>query len=338
MPAPDQVLPEFGKFLREARERSNFGSQAHVAAELQKLNVFTDPSRITHYEGGRIKDPNVGLLLALASLYKLDAFELLFRLFVEKYRLNDAVPLKDLRWEAARVATALPRPLAFGSEPLLASLQLEARIQFLQEPNIQVLNVEGIAEWQRTFPALLSLWVIASDFLDDEVPVLTEAVKANVARGVEYTYFIIDGPNRRARLDAFLHRHIYPVCDGHAGRVRPSVVLLPSGANNWLHTDHVIANAQDRQAAVGFQSLRHSSKTKYVLRMEQEALKELIDNLTPWKVGTVDANGQADPQVGPKQKAVRGEARRKTPSRHQPKGHATGRRGTLRGRKPSSKE
>ncbi|MCI0586290.1 MAG: helix-turn-helix domain-containing protein [Planctomycetes bacterium] len=273
------VLPGFGSYLKECRERAGFRSQRAAVRALESRKVKISDGLLAHYESGRVVSPTLDLLAALATLYGADFFELTLRLARAKYELvaGSVAPGDGERWNL--VEAALTPPARIGTAADLDAHQVRGRAAFLRE--VQVLDVEGLADWQRTIVGLETFWVIAPYFLEDENDRLLHAVAENLKRGVRYTYFT--HRDRRTRFGALLEK-----LQAHVGS-RPRVekvaraVWIPPGALTWLHADYDVANPTVRSSSVGFQSLRHEGKTRYAFRLPDPDLLDLVDKVTAWR-------------------------------------------------------
>src|SRR5262245_2235534 len=277
-------VSQFGAYLKACRERAGFRSQRAVVRDLGRRRVKFSQGLLAHYETGRVQDPSTDVLAALASLYGVDFFGMMLRLAKAKFdtALGEEAPETSARW--ALVEAALTPAARIGRASGLEADQVRSRAALLRE--VQILDVEGIANWQRAVEGLESFWVIAPYFLDDEDERMLRAVVDNLKRGVRYTYFI--HRDTEARFEAFRER----LASEGGSRVKveklAQALWIPPGAFTWLHADYVVADPKARSRAVGFLNLRHHGKTRFALRLPDPDLLELIDRVTAW-MATVEA-------------------------------------------------
>ncbi len=286
-PLPGQVPPgrkpqppfiEFGRYLKSCRERAGFPSQRAALRAPDRRGIQISQALLAHYESGRVRDPSPLVLSGLASLYRRGLHEILLRLAHAKFRSVRAEesPLDRARWEL--VESGIARTAAIGTAPDLEIDRLRALASFQRE--VEILDVAGIARWQRSMESLGTMWVIAPSFPDDEADGVLEAVAHNLRRGVRYTYFIsAESEARFESLRSELQERVGEVRDV-AGAARP--VFLPSAALPWLHADYLIANPDRRAEAIGFQKLRSLGKTRFAFRLAPPDLLELVDRLSAW--------------------------------------------------------
>ncbi|HET6201559.1 MAG TPA: helix-turn-helix domain-containing protein [Planctomycetota bacterium] len=277
---------DFGAYLRSCREAAGFRSQRAAIGALEPRRERLSQGLLAHYETGRVRNPDPRILARLAALYGVDFLEMILRLARARWASAQVGEESNgtTRWRLVESATT---PLsAIGTAAGLEGDQFRARADLLRE--VQILDVEGIANWQRSVEGLESFWVIAPYFLDDEDDRLLGAVVENLKRGVRYTYFIYrDAETRFRALQDKLHALV-----GKGGRLREPVtaVWLPPGALTWLHADYVVANPTQRARAVGFQNLRHYGKTRFAFRLPDPDLLELVDKVNTW-MASVDRKG-----------------------------------------------
>src|SRR5215813_6717764 len=79
------MFPNFGAYLRRARQEAGIKTQDQAAQELRSLGRSVSQGLIAQYETGKIRDPDPKLLCLLATLYKKDYLEVVFHLIREKY-------------------------------------------------------------------------------------------------------------------------------------------------------------------------------------------------------------------------------------------------------------
>ncbi|MCI0586287.1 MAG: helix-turn-helix domain-containing protein [Planctomycetes bacterium] len=269
----------FGSYLRTWREHAGFRSQRAAIRALEGRNVTLSQSLLAHYERGRVRDPAAEKLDALASLYGVGFLEVVLRLArAELESVAGREASGDVeRWDLVEAALA---PVAhIGSAPDLEAHQLRARAALLRE--IDVLDVEGLAAWERRFEGLETFWVIASRSFEEEDDRMLRAVVENLKRGVHYTYFT--PPNRRVRFEVLREKLQARVGGRPWVATAVQAVWIPPGTLPWLQTDRVVANPTTPSKAVGYQILRREGKTRYALRLPDSDLRDLLDRVTAWR-------------------------------------------------------
>ncbi len=274
----ESASQEFGRLLKSWREAAGFRSQRAAVIAVRRRKGSLSQGLLAHYESGRVQDPSAELLARLASIYRVDFLEVMLRLARAKYRSvqGDEGPVERARWELLESGVALLGPV--GTTSGFEVDRLRARAAVLRE--VEILDSEGIAKWQRSIEGLESFWVVAPYFLDDEEEHVVQAVVENLRRGVRYTYFTY--PDVKARFDALLAS-----LQARAGsRVKvahlASAVWLPPGATTWLHSDYLVANPTQRGRATGFQNLRSGGKTRFAFSLPTADLLALVDKVSAW--------------------------------------------------------
>ena len=298
----NKSLEKFGKFLMRQREKKKL-TQEMLTSELgkvlstRKIKTGVSLGRIAHYEQGRVVDPDPEVLRAFADVFEFDFLTLVMVLGSEKYTASASVE-ERLRW-------MLLENVAAGSmhddwreiRGKIAAIGYAQYERLLDQPGKFVINskeiietdfldIQGIAEWQKTIEGLKEFWVVAPDFLDDENNNLRQAVCANIGKNVRYIYLIKNGDQSRIeflrnQIKVDLAKSPKPSLKKMVTKVNKLVVAfkLSPEAELWLHSDIMIANATSLELATGFQSVRRQGRTALGIRVEKDELRRIANAL-----------------------------------------------------------
>lgn len=223
----------FGKFLKAAREKT-IPTQQEAATCLTQAGHTASQSLIAQLETGRISNPDAALLKKLAEIYKVSYKDLINCLTLDKYGVNDddtSQLCQDLMGGKLKVQE---------KPDVMTSHRTRSKLAFYKY--YDVLDVEGMAEWQKGFDLLKNYWVIAPDFVDDRVKSIRDAVIHNLKKGVEIIYFVMEGEEkpggRFQRFKRNLTASLKP--EDMKGSIRAKGV--PMNNLRWLVADMVVAN------------------------------------------------------------------------------------------------
>lgn len=270
----------FGDFLREARKASGFKTQKEAADVIARHGRKFSQGYLAQIENGKIKDPDPTILRLLAQIYRKDYMEIIYHLMRAKYdpeREWESSPLTRQRlrmWEAS----LLPTKDIDGVKGLEVH-QMKAKADLITET---ILDVKGLAEWERNLPELEFVWIVATASLNDRGSQILESVVHNMRRGVQMIYFVrqedIDKGGRFWELERLLKQlNIKPLEDKPLNY--PLAVPLTEEQLRWLNTDIVIANPHWRSHASGFRYIRRARGSSYAIRMLNRELIETIGHL-----------------------------------------------------------
>jgi hypothetical protein len=264
-------------------------SQAEVAVRLgykkESKQVF-----IAKYENGYVYDPEPDFLHKWAKLFARDYMEVVVQLVRDKYAIGkngDArrwSEVDQLKWELID-RLFIARAAEVGQVSGLELHQLKAMAEIIGKE--EVLDMEGLALWERHFPGLKSCWIIAQQFIDTEATFFADAVAENLRRGVRYTFFLPEELIGATR--DFQHLKDRLVEDSGITRKTVDELLVGVPLNKHmrglLQHDYVIANPLRWVEAVGFLCVRkptmlgHSAvrpRPTYAMRMTGEQLEHLV--------------------------------------------------------------
>lgn len=185
-PAPTErkKLNRFGKLLKTWRTRAGFKELKEIDPKILKdagWHSDRPVSVIAQMESGRVSNPDVDNLAAIAKAYRKDPELVSSALTVEKYRLlPEDASVEELEAVATAMAVAAQKQRA--GEIGAALLQMPLR------------DVRGLAQWEmelaRQLAPPIELWVVAPNFLDNTNPDIFQAVVSLLAAGASVTYFV----------------------------------------------------------------------------------------------------------------------------------------------------
>src|ERR1035438_4109246 len=134
-------LSQFGKLLKAAREKT-IPSQQDAARRLTEAGYPVSQSLIAQLETGRISNPDASMLRKLSEVYGVPYAELVRDLVLDKYGVSGEGTSQF--YELLDSGTAVP-----ADEIQLKTHLIRSKLEFFKHAN--VLDVEGMAEWQQTF-------------------------------------------------------------------------------------------------------------------------------------------------------------------------------------------
>lgn len=271
---------KFGMFLKEARIKAGIKTQKEAATRLIALGRKTSQGLLAQYEAGKIKDPDPSILRLLAQIYDKDYMEVVFHLIVDKYGQEGGWSEPGVAHERLKLWEAAVQPM--GSVDRVEGLdvyQLQAKTALARET---ILNVKGLAEWERNIPELEILWIVATDSLNDKSSQILESVVHNMRRGVQMIYFLrsedIEEGGRFWELLLKLDQ-MNLARDDEKPLYPPLAVPLDKDQLKWLSTDIIIANPHWREHAAGFRYIRRAQNGAYAIRMRSRELNMTIGHL-----------------------------------------------------------
>jgi transcriptional regulator with XRE-family HTH domain len=271
----------FGKFLKTAREKT-IPTQQEASLRLTEAGHPASQSLIAQLETGRISNPDAGLLKKLAEVYKVSYKDLINCLSLDKYGVNDddtSQLCQDLMGD---------RLLAPETTDSMAAHRTHSKLTFFKYAD--VLDVEGMAEWQKDFKELKNYWVIAPDFVDDRVKSIREAVIHNLKRGVNITYFVTQGEEKPGGRFQRFKRNLDASLQQTAGMGYIRAVPVPVDYLRWLVADMVVANPDidlvahpEAEGAVGYLVVRsEGGGTAFGVRMRTADVEKTVNLISPY--------------------------------------------------------
>ena len=276
-----QKLLAFGEFIKTARE-VKIPSQLKATEVLAAQRLQVSQSWVAQLETGRITDPDPEVLRIIETAYGVDYDRLVYALIRDKYRLDDrafATSLSRLRWQA--FAALLNRFESTGSVPGLEEDQLRAKTRMLES---QILDVEGLARWQREFPQLKELWIVTPHFQDDKDAALRETVIHNIGRGVRYFYFVPGVALEEGRPFWLFLRRLVQDQSTLRTRIQKQIhgVGLGEAELRWIVSDLIVANPTDPATRTGFIGIRQDHALKFACRMSGLDVEAAVQGILPF--------------------------------------------------------
>jgi transcriptional regulator with XRE-family HTH domain len=185
--------------------------------------------------------------------------------------------LSGARWKL--FAAGLKR---YGEIGGVTARELE-EVQLIAKANLlegrELLDVDGLALWERTFPQLKTVWVVALQPLDADEKEIHESVIGNLQQGVTYAYF---GPPEHDRKGGWFFefkRTLEQEPRLTDAKIVMEYVPIDERAYRELGSDYVIANPQRPAASVGFQCFREHGRPIFGLRLLDRDLDHVIKEL-----------------------------------------------------------
>ncbi|HKX31221.1 MAG TPA: helix-turn-helix transcriptional regulator [Blastocatellia bacterium] len=272
----------FGEYLKQSRLNAKM-TQKEAAAQISRLGHHATQGLIAQYESGRITDPDPAMLLPLATIYNLDYMMVVLQLIRDKYIPKDDLPQSGLIAEQLRLWEAgLKRFPAVGEVEGMEERQLRAKALMVSE--MEVLDVEGSAEWQKRFPGLHEMWLVAPDFLDAKEPIRSSVIH-NLKRGVNFVYFVREAEIKKGGKFWLLQRQLASIDDEITAEiVHQQTLAIPLGEEElrWIDTDLVIANPLRWGQSVGYTVVRQDGAPKFSVRLATADLEKIVALLMPW--------------------------------------------------------
>ena len=257
-------------------------SQQKALPLLAKAGLKNSQSWVAALEVGAITDPDPAIIRKLEKAYGVDYDRIVYELIREKYSLDDlsqVTPLSRERWQTA--AMVLKDFKTVGTVEGLEIDQLHAKSRMLES---EMLDVDGLARWQREFAKLKELWIVTPHFQDDKNATLREAVIHNLGRGVQYFYFVpkIDLDEGRP-FWLFLRRlaQDHPNLRNRRGKQIHGVGLDETELR-WIMADLLIANPTDPATRTGFVGLRHDRALQFACRMSNLDAEAAAHGIMPF--------------------------------------------------------
>jgi transcriptional regulator with XRE-family HTH domain len=284
----------FGEYLKQARLDAKF-TQLEAAAKISQLGRRASQGLIAQYESGKIT-PDPAMMGLLTEVYGLEYMMAVLQLVRDKYlpEGESGLPAEQLRlWEAS-----LKRFPEISGVRGLEEAQIRAKATFVRE--MEVLDVSGIAQWERTFPNLEELWVVAPNFLDDKNAEIRAAVASNLKRHVYYRHYVRKADIEKNGRWTLLKRSLARFDSGLDERTiedQMSAVAIGEDDLTWNNTDLIIANPRSKDA-VGLSSVRRNHQTIYAIRIDTADLDTMISRLLAYTTEVTKGNLFHDSRLG----------------------------------------
>ena len=231
---------------------------------------------------GAITDPDPAIIRKLEKAYGVDYDRIVYELIRDKYCLGDlsqVTPLSHERWRT--IAGVLKNSETVGMVKGLEIEQLRAKAQMLES---ELLDMDGLARWQREFPKLKELWIVTPHFQDDKNATLREAVIHNLGRGVQYFYFVPKVDLEEGRPFWLFLRRLAQDHPALRNRVQKQLhgVGLEEAELRWIVTDLMIANPTDPASRTGFVGFRQDRAIQFACRMSDLDAEAAAQGIMPF--------------------------------------------------------
>jgi hypothetical protein len=169
----------------------------------------------------------------------------------------------------------------------LELLQLQTKALIVART--EVLGLEGVVEWQRSFPDLEEFWICNLYWLDADIPALKESTLQHLKNRCRYVYFVTpDDLQPEGKLTCFIRT----LSETLGFDVSPQItrVCINKGDLQKVRLDFVVANPHKAPAgAAAFTNFRYGGASRafstdvpfvqYSFRMGQEMLNRDIKRL-----------------------------------------------------------
>jgi transcriptional regulator with XRE-family HTH domain len=275
-----QKLHQFGEAVKSARE-SVSPSQQKAVEVLARHDLKVSQSWVAQLETGRITDPDPEILRKIEAAYGIDYDRLVYALIRDKYRLNDPSFVSAAtrnRWSA--VERLMPLGGSIGERPLHQYEQRAKETLLFQE----VLDLEGLAAWQRSFPDLQEVWASGALFLDDRFPLLHTSVRENLKRGVRFLFFVDKSDLDEGKPFWLFLNRLHG--DVRSSKVQQQTRTLPleEAELRWVTSDFILANPTRPSTREGFLTIRSSQSGRFAFRMADQQVESVVAGLVPFVV------------------------------------------------------
>lgn len=283
----------FGESLKQARLGAKL-TQQEAATKVLELGRKASQGLIAQYESGKIADPDPTILKLLATAYNCDYRRLVLNLVRDKYELEGewSSPGANLElfklWEAA--LTHFPK---IAEVEGLEEEQLRAKAALIKE--VEILDLEGIAEWQKRIDPLHEYWVVTPNFVDDQNESILHAVIYNIRRGVNIYYFVLKSDRRPEGRFALLKKSLQRKVPQLSNQFEKQIhgVSIDEKRQKWINADMAIANPRSPHP-IGFAGIRRAGMPVYGVLMEQTDVESVVDRLSDY---IIEAPGE-DARLG----------------------------------------
>ena len=283
----------FSELLKTGRRKIQASTQRAAAQAIENfqgkvVNRTVSQSLIAQYETMRVADPDPEILALLAQVYHLDYMDVVWSLARDKYSPADLLTpprISELRWRLWKAA--LKRVPVIGriqDRNELEERQLSGKAEMLE--NAEILDIYGMAEWQRNFKPLVELWVFVPDFQDEREPIRS-AVVEHLQNEVRLLYFIREAELGAGQKFEFTRKRLAERAGMKLEDVENLMVGIPLSAEeqSLIHANLVIANPFIPEQATGFRMIRISESEEQSplgVRIVNSELEKIVYRLSPW--------------------------------------------------------
>lgn len=243
-----ELLKEFGRYLQRQRAQKGL-NQARVAASLRPAKGGFSQGRIAQVEAGRVPHLNDALIRDLAKAYQAHEVELRAEYLGDRYKLP------------------------------------KAHVELLKR---DVLDVKGLAEWEKGLPQNSHFWVVAPNFVDTEPEhrEIRDAVVTMLKKDCVVSYFIKEEdtvPNNKFH-ELLIFFRFNESLRGSGGEVRwypltPSERRLMMASFVIAHPDSVLRSVKEPRPK-GYMVISADGKPTFGIEMGEEDLRNCVSSVT----------------------------------------------------------
>lgn len=275
-----QKLHQFGEAVKSAREVTA-PSQQKAVEILARHDLKVSQSWVAQLETGRITDADPEILRKIEAAYGIDYDRLVYALVCDKYRLNDPSFVSTAtrkRWEA--VERLMPPSFADNRAPL-HEYEQRAKEALLAE---EMLDLEGLAAWHRSFPDLKEIWASGDLFLDDRIPLLHGTILENLKRGVRFLFFVDKRDLDEGKPFWLFLKRLQAGIRSVKVQQQIRTVPLEEAELRWITSDFLLANPTDPSSRAGFLALRSSQSARFAFRMADRQVEAIVAGFVPFLI------------------------------------------------------
>ena len=174
----------------------------------------------------------------------------------------------------------MPPPHSSGKPPL-HDYEQRAKETLLSH---EVLELEGLAAWQRSFPDLNEIWASGELFLDDRIPLLHTPVLENLKRGVRFLFFVDKHDLEEGKpFWLFLKRLQAEV---RSAKVQQQIRAVPleEAELRWITSDFLLSNPTDPSTRAGFLVIRSSQSVRFAFRIVDRQVEAMVAAFIPFLI------------------------------------------------------
>ncbi len=283
----------FSEYLKQARLDAKL-TQQQAATKVHDLGQKASQGLIAQYESGKIADPDPTILKLLARAYNCDYRRLVLHLVRDKYELDGEWSSPGVNMEVFKLWEAALTPFLkiAGVEGLEAD-QLRAKAALIK--GAEILDLEGIAEWQKRIDPLHEYWVVTPNFVDNYNESIFNALIYNIRRGVNFYFFVLksdkEPEGKFALLKKSLQRRVPDLRDNFEKQIYG--VSIDEKGPKWINADMAIANPRSPHP-IGFAGIRREGMPVYGVRMEPKDVENVVDRLSAYADEAHGEGGRSD--------------------------------------------
>lgn len=267
---------KFGDYLKKCRNLSEL-TQEEVAQKAQGISQ----GLLALYETGRIADPQPRVLWQLAHIYNVDYLAVMLELIKEKYDVDNVFSQSEIFEEKLRLwKTALQPQTPIADVAGLEIAQLRAKRAMFEY--LEVLDLDGILDWQMNFKGLSELWLILpGNYLDDDDFKVRKVTVSHLKDKVRLCYFINDDEEEAIKkIERLRGKLAYEDEEVDRNKVKTLVKVkkLSTDQLGLIKAGFVIANPGEPDTRVGFRIIEFKSH-RFAIRLEDSELQAILHRL-----------------------------------------------------------